>query len=81
MEIMEQVKSLQQSLDDVIDWLSDLPEDEIRVMFRGNRIPRNVDFTWTIGGTEYIVTSHFKPNNAEAVINKVLRLLEGGAAE
>ncbi len=76
---MEQDNDVQKKLDEVMDWLSDQPEEFIRRIFSDRRLPREVDFRWTIGGTEYTVISHFKSGNAEAVIDKVRRLMESGA--
>jgi hypothetical protein len=75
------VVALRQAIDEYIDWLSDQPEADIRRMFANQRIPRNVDFSWTIGGTEYIVTSHFNQSATEAVFSKIARLLENELAE
>ena len=68
--------TLRQALDEYLDWLSDLPEEEIRRKFANMRIPRSVDFNWTIGGTEYIVTSHFSKNSENDMFKIVSRLLE-----
>ena len=68
-------KSASQAINEYMDWLSDQPEAYIRHMFANKRIPNNVDFTWEIGGTEYIVTSHFNQNAGEDIFNKLTRLL------
>jgi hypothetical protein len=73
---MEQGRDLQQILEETMDIISDWPEERIRRTFGGSRVPRNVDFRWNIGDTEYTVVSHFKKENAEPVIDKVKRLLE-----
>jgi len=67
-------QSVYQTIDNYMDWLSDQPEAVIRRKFANQRIPRNVDFTWKIGGTEYIVSSHF--NQGASEVNKIERLLE-----
>ena len=71
---------LNQVIDETLDWLSDLPEDEIRQRYREMRIPRNVDFRWTIGSTEYTVVSHFNQNAGDDILHKVQRLLEDEVA-
>jgi len=70
-------KELRQILDETLDWLSDLPEEEIRQHYSEMKFPRGVDFVWEIGGTEYTVVSHFKNNNADDIVNIVGRLLDG----
>ena len=73
-------KTLRQVLDETMDWLSDLPEDEIRYHLSEQRYPRGVDFRWTIGGTEYTVVSHFNQNAGDDIFHKVQRLMESEAA-
>ena len=70
-------KDLRRTVDEYMNWLSDLPEEEIRRRFRGMRIPCNVDFVWEIGGTEYTVVSHFKRNHADDFVKIIEWLLEG----
>ena len=67
---------VRKAIDSYMDWLSDQPEAVIRRKFANQRIPKNVDFSWEIGGTEYIVTSHFNQNAEECIFNKLWRLLE-----
>ena len=74
---MTEDKELRKALDDTLDWMADLPEDELRQVYPERRIPHHVDFVWEIGGTEYTVVSHFKQNNANDIVNIVGRLLEG----
>jgi hypothetical protein len=76
---MEQDKDLRQVLEETLDAISEWPEEMIRQTFGGYRIPRNTDFRWNIGGTEYTVVAHFKKDGAEPVIDKVRRLLESEA--
>ena len=76
---MEQDKDLRQVLDETLDWLSGLPEDEIRRRLPEMRCPRGVDFRWTIGGTEYTVISHFNQNAGDDIFRKVQRLLDDEA--
>lgn len=59
-----------------MDLLSDLPETDIRRMFANKRIPRHADFSCTIGGTEYIVTSNFDQSAGDDLFHKLARLLE-----
>lgn len=73
---MNEDKELRQALDDTLDWMADLPEHKFRQVYPEKRIPNRVDFTWEIGGTEYIVKSYFKKSNADDIINKIGRLLE-----
>jgi hypothetical protein len=74
-------KSVSKAIDEYMDWLSDQPESYIRRMFANKRIPHNVDFSWEIGGTEYIVTSHFNQNAGEDIFNKLTHILENEIAE
>ena len=74
---MTKDKDLQEIFDETKDWLSDLPEEEVRQLLPETRIPHNVDFVWEIGGTEYTVISHFKQADANGIVNIVRRLLEG----
>lgn len=71
--------NIAQALDEMLDWMSDLPEEKIRRRYRELKIPRNVDFRWTIGGTEYTVVSHFKKDSADDITGKVRRLMEDEA--
>ena len=73
--------TLRQSIDNYLDWLSDLSEEEIRQRFPESRLPNNIDFVWEIGGTEYTVTSHFNQNARDDVYSKVQRLLESEVLE
>ena len=59
-----------------MNWLSELPEEEIRSMYRGKRIPCGIDFIWKIGDTEYTVVSHFKKDNADDAFHIMERLLK-----
>ena len=72
---MNEAIELRQKLDEVLDALCELPEDEIRAIFRGNRIPCGVDYIWEFWGTEYTVVSHFNKNAAECLMQTVDRLL------
>ncbi len=74
-------KSVSAAIDEYMDWLSEQPEEYIRRLFANKRIPRNVDFSWQIGGTEYIVTSHFKKSGGEDIFHKLMRRLEDEVAE
>ena len=65
-----------QAVNEYMDWLSEQSETYIRRIFADKRIPRNVDFIWEIGGTEYIVKSHFNQNAGESMFSKLIRLLE-----
>lgn len=38
------------------------------------KYPKDLDFSKTIGGTTYIVGSHFNPNASECLLTKVSRL-------
>lgn len=73
-------KELRQILDETLDWLSDLPEQEIRQRLPETRSPRGLDFRWTIGGTEYTVISHFNQTAEEDIFHKVQRLSEDDSA-
>lgn len=73
---MEQDKDLRKILDETADWLSELPEHEIRQRLPEMRIPRNVDFIWNIGGTEYTVVSHFNQSAKEDAFHKLSRMME-----
>ena len=73
---MKEDKELRQVLDETMDWLSDLPEDEMRQHYSEMRFPRGVDFIWEIGGTEYTVLSHFNQNAEDDIFQKLRRLLE-----
>ena len=72
---------IHQAVDKYLDWLSDQPEAYIRRIYANRRIPRNVDFNWEIGGTEYIVTSHFNQSASEDIFNKLGRILENDIAD
>ena len=65
-----------QALDAYMDWLCELPEEDIRSICRGERIPCGLDFIWKIGDTEYTVVSHFKKDNADDVFHIMERLLK-----
>ena len=67
---------VRKALDAYMDWLSELPEEAIRNMYRGKRIPCGLDFIWQIGDTEYTVVSHFKKDNADDVFHIMERLLK-----
>jgi len=67
---------LRRVMDETMDWLSNLPEDELRQVYSEMRFPQGVDFSRTIGGTEYTVISHFNQDAEEAIFNKIARLLE-----
>ena len=74
------MNDIKKVIQDTLDWLSDLPEDEIRRRYQEMKIPQNVDFVWEIGGTEYTVTSHLKRENADDIVKKIGRLLEDEVA-
>ena len=74
-------KTFRQVLDETMDWLSELPEDEIRRQLPERRFPQGADFRWTIGGTEYTVVSHFNPNAGDDIFQKVRRLAESEVAQ
>ena len=78
---MQGESKLRQAIDEHMDWLSDQPEEYIRRMFANMRIPRSVDFSWIISGTEYIVTSHFNQNANDDMFCKLTRLIENEIAE
>ena len=73
--------ALRQSIDNYLNWLSDLPEEEIRQRFPEIRLPHNIDFVWEIGGTEYTVISHFNQNARDDIYSKIQRLLEDEIAK
>ena len=73
-------QSASKAVAEYMDWLSDQPEAEIRRMFANRRIPLNADFSCEIGGTEYIVTSHFNQSAHDDIFNKLERLLENDIA-
>jgi len=68
--------SLHHSLNGYTDVLSILPEEKIRQHIPEMRYPLSVDFSCEIGGTEYIVTSHFNQDAHEAIYNKIARMLK-----
>jgi hypothetical protein len=72
---MEQDRDLRRLFDKTMDAISDWPEEHIRKLFSDRRLSGEANFRWEIGGTEYTVVSHFKKNNAEAIVDKVERLL------
>ena len=78
---MTEDKELRRALDETLDAISDWPEEEIRAAFGGQRIPRNVDFTWDIFGTEYTVVSYFSENSENDIFKIVRRLLEDEVSE
>jgi len=78
---MTEDKELRQALDKTLDWLSDLPEDEMRERLPELRFPHGIDFRWTIGNTEYTVILHFNQSAGDDVFRKVQRLLEDEAVE
>jgi len=41
-----------------------------------SKYPEDLDFTKTIGGTTYVVKSHFNPNANESILRTVLRLMD-----
>jgi hypothetical protein len=67
---------LQAEVDKTMDWLCELPEAQMRQVLPDLRIPQNVDFKWTIGGTEYTVRSQFQTDKGGDFIHKIKRLLE-----
>jgi hypothetical protein len=69
--------NLRNAIDEHMDWLSEQPDAEIRRRFANLRIPKNVDYSWEIGRTEYIVTSHFDQSAEEGIFHQLIRLLEG----
>jgi len=69
-------KQLRQAIEEQLDRLTYLPEDQLRQRLFRTRC-RNVDFIWEIGGTEYSVVSSFKQDDAECLIMKMVRLVEG----
>ena len=69
-------QNLQHSLNEYAEILSLLPEEEIRQHIPEMRYPLGVDFSCEIGGTEYIVTSHFNQDAHEAIYNKIARMLK-----
>jgi hypothetical protein len=73
--------NLQKAFDENMDWLSEQPEAEIRRMFTNLRIPPNVDFSWEISGTDYIVTSHFDKSSGSDIFRQLLRLLDNEVRE
>ncbi|MDR1003070.1 MAG: transposon-encoded TnpW family protein [Oscillospiraceae bacterium] len=60
---------------DNFKWLINLPEEELRDMFRELRVPHNIDFRWTIYGTEYEVVSHFNGDSTDDFIKKLKRMI------
>lgn len=72
----EKPVELRTTLDEIMDWLSDLPEDEMRQHLPEMRFPRHVDFYWSIGGTEYTVVSHFKNNQTNDILSILSRLMQ-----
>ena len=69
-------ENMRRNLDGMMDWLSEKTEDELREMLAGIRIPRDMDFCRTIGGTRYIVTSRFNRHAKDDHVRKLTRLLE-----
>ncbi len=69
-------KRLLELAEDVLDILSDMPENEVRRIFDRNTIPKSVDFQWTIGGTEYSVEGRYDRQAYESLTDKLKRLLE-----
>lgn len=69
-------KELSQALDETMDWLSGLPEAEMRQRLPEMRFPHGIDFCWEIGGTEYTVISHFNQSAGDDVFRKIQGLLE-----
>ena len=59
--------------------LGKLTIEEIRQRLSEIRIPRGLDFEREIGGTVYMVTSRFKPERAESIVQKVCRLVVNDA--
>jgi hypothetical protein len=44
-----------------------------------SKSPKDLDFTKTIGGTNYVVKSHFDPNANESLLDIVLRWIDSDA--
>ncbi|MDR0913670.1 MAG: transposon-encoded TnpW family protein [Oscillospiraceae bacterium] len=66
---------LRAEIDKTMDWLCELPDDKIRCLFGNKRIPRGIDFRQKVGGTQYIVTSHFNQTAEDDMIHKIKRLI------
>ena len=41
-----------------------------------SKYPKNLDFTKTIGGTTYLVKSHFNPSANESLLRIIMRRIE-----
>ncbi len=48
-------------------------------MIAVKKYPDDLDFTKTVGGTTYIVKSHFNPQATESLLRIVLRRMDNGA--
>ena len=49
-----------------------------RKMIPLEKYPKNLDFTKTVGGTTYVVKSHFNPNAGESMLRIILRWIDNG---
>ncbi len=50
-----------------------------RKMIELKKYPDDLDFTKTVGGTTYIIKSHFNPQATECLLRIVLRRMDNGA--
>ena len=48
-------------------------------MIELKKYPDDLDFTKTVGGTTYIIKSHFNPQATECLLRIVLRRMDNGA--
>ncbi len=53
--------------------------DTGRKLIAVKKYPDDLDFTKTVGGTTYIVKSHFNPQANESLLRIVLRQMDNGA--
>ena len=70
-----------ENIDEYVDYWSEQPEEEIRKLVRSMTPSRTITFSWDIGGTEFIVSAHYKQNSSDSLYNKVMRLLESEAVD
>ena len=74
---MDEIKKM---ANEMLDWMSELSEDEVRQVYREMKIPKDVDFIYVSGGTEYTVTSHFNQDAEDDIRCKIQRLLDDDIA-
>ena len=70
-------------LQEIMDHYKDVPREYKPIIETGrkalplSKFPQDLDFSKTIGGTTYIVKSHFNKDARECLFAKTLRLLFG----